>query len=219
MMLKSKFTKLFLMLGVILFSLFGVVACSDVESEKINVKILYKDDIYNMEILKGSQFNLSELSFVSNKNDAIVLYGENFEKKYDNEKLNEDVMFMVCDYNGTENLGKMYTLKEAYDKNYISVDDIKEIYNNYTNSNKKLTLDKKIELKILNDRLVVLKETNNDALLEDISIYGYYGNYNNSYVIRLSDTYNDYPEVIEELKINDVIFQYSGPSFLVWVDE
>lgn len=218
-MLKSKFTKLFLMLGVIFLSLVGVVACSNVESEKINVKILYKDDIYNMEILKGSQFNLSELSFISNKNDAIALYGENFEKKYDNENLNEDVIFMVCDYNGTETLGKMYTLKEAYDKNYISDDDIKDIYNNYTNSNKKLTLDKKIELKILNDRLVGLKETNNEALLEDISIYGYYGNYNNSYVIRLSDTYNDYPEVIEELKINDVIFQYSGPSFLVWVDE
>ena len=218
-MLKSKFTKLFLMLGVILFSLVGVVACSNVESEKINVKIIYKDNIYNMEIMKGSQFNLSELSFVSNKNDAIVLYGENFEKKYDNESLNEDVLFMVCDYNGTEIFGKMYTLKEAYDKNYISDDDIKDIYNNYTNSNKKLTLDKKIELKILNDRLVGLKETNNEALLEDISIYGYYGNYNNSYVIRLSDTYNDYPEVIEELKINDAIFQYSGPSFLVWVDE
>ncbi len=218
-MLKRKFTKLFLMLGVILFSLVGVVGCSNVESEKINVKIIYKDNIYNMEIMKGSQFNLSELSFVSNKNDAIVLYGENFEKKYDNESLNEDVLFMVCDYNGTETLGKMYTLKEAYDKNYISDDDIKDIYNNYTNSNKKLTLDKKIELKILNDRLVGLKETNNEALLEDISIYGYYGNYNNSYVIRLSDTYNDYPEVIEELKINDVIFQYSGPSFLVWVDE
>ena len=180
---------------------------------------MLKSKFTKLFLMKGSQFNLSELSFVSNKNDAIVLYGENFEKKYDNESLNEDVLFMVCDYNGTEIFGKMYTLKEAYDKNYISDDDIKDIYNNYTNSNKKLTLDKKIELKILNDRLVGLKETNNEALLEDISIYGYYGNYNNSYVIRLSDTYNDYPEVIEELKINDAIFQYSGPSFLVWVDE
>lgn len=218
-MLKSKYAKLFFMFGVIFLSLFGVVACSDVTSDKINVKILYKDDIYNMEILKGSKFNLSELSFVSNKNDVIVLYGENFEKKYDSEKLNEDVMFMVCDYNGTENLGKMYTLKEAYDINYISEDDLKGIYNYYTNSDKKLTLDKKIELKILNDWLVVLKETNNDALLEDISLYGYYGNYNNSYVIRLNDIFSDYPAVVKELKINDVIFQYSGPSLLVWVDE
>ena len=218
-MLKNKTIKLFLILGVIIFSLVGVVGCTYVESEKINVKILYRDDIYDIKILKGSQFNLSELNFVSNKNDAIVLYGENFEKKYDNESLNEDAMFMICDYNGTENLGKMYTLKEAYDKNYISDGDLKEIYNNYTNSNKKLSLEKKIELKILNDGLVALKKHQNDASLDDIFIYGYYGNYNNSYVIRLSDTLSDYPAVVKELIINDVIFQYNGPTFLVWVDE
>ena len=126
---------------------------------------------------------------------------------------------MVCDYNGTESLGKMYTLKEAYDKKYISDENIKKIYNNYTNSKKELKLDKQIELKILNDRLVTLKEINNEALLEDISIYGYYGNYNNSYVIRLIDTFNEYPAVVKELEIADVMFQYSEPSFLVWVNE
>lgn len=218
-MFEDKKIKLFLVLEVILFILVGVVGCSNVESEKINVKILYRDDIYNIEIFKGSQFDFSEINFISNKEDAIVLYGENFEMEYKNESLNQDVVFMVCDYNGTENLGKMYTLKEAYDNNYISDDDINEIYNNYTNINKNLVLEKEIELKILNDRLVAIKERNNDALLDDISIYGYYGNYNNSYVIRLSDRYNDFTTVEKELKINDVIFQYSGPSFLVWVDE
>ena len=218
-MFKNKTIKLFLMLGVIFFSLIGIVGCSNVESEKINVKILYKNEVYNIEILKGSQLNLSELSFVLNKNDAIALYGENFEKKYNNEILNENVEFMVCDYNGTESLGKMYTLKEAYDKKYISDENIKKIYNNYTNSKKELKLDKQIELKILNDRLVTLKEINNEALLEDISIYGYYGNYNNSYVIRLIDTFNEYPAVVKKLEIADVMFQYSEPSFLVWVNE
>lgn len=218
-MFKNKTIKLFLILGVILFSLVGVVGCSNVESEKINVEILYRDDIYNIEIFKGSQFDLSKINFILNKEDAIVLYGENFEMEYKNESLSQDVVFMVCDYNGTENLGKMYTLKEAYDNNYISDDDINEIYNNYTNTNKNLMIEKEIELKILNDRLVAIKERNNDAVLDDISIYGYYGNYNNSYVIRLSDRYNDFTTVEKELKINDVIFQYSGPSFLVWVDE
>ena len=218
-MFKSKTIKLFLMLGVILFSLVGVVGCSNVESEKINVKILYRDDIYNIEINKGSKFYLSEMSFVLNKEDAIVLYGDNFEKKYNNESLSRDVVFMICDYNGTENLGKTYTLEDAYDKNYIGDNDINKIYNNYTNSNNNIMLEKEIELKILNDRLVELKERNNDAVLEDISIYGYYGNYNNSYVIRLNDKYNDFTTVEKELIINDVIFQYSGPSFLVWVDE
>ena len=64
-----------------------------------------------------------------------------------------------------------------------------------------------------------LKKIFNDALLEDIFIYGYYGNFNNSYVIRLSDSFTEYPGVMMEFKINDVIFEYSGPSFLVWVDE
>ena len=218
-MFKRKKIKFFLIFGVSLFSLVGVVGCSNVESEKINVKILYRDDIYNIEIFKGSQLDLSKINFISNKEDAIVLYGENFEMEYKNESLSQDVVFMVCDYNGTENLGKMYTLKEAYDNNYINDDDINEIYNNYTNTNKNLMIEKEIELKILNDRLVAIKERNNDASLDDISIYGYYGNYNNSYVIRLSDRYNDFTTVEKELKINDVIFQYSGPSFLVWVEE
>ena len=51
-MFKSKKNKLFLILGVILFSLTGIVGCSNVESEKINVKILYKNEVYNIEILK-----------------------------------------------------------------------------------------------------------------------------------------------------------------------
>lgn len=76
-----------------------------------------------------------------------------------------------------------------------------------------------IELKILNDRLVTLKEINNKALLENISIYGYYGNYNNSHVIRLIGTFNEYHAVVKELEITNVIFQYSGPSFLVLVNE
>lgn len=207
-----------LMICFVLTIAFVIVGCNN-KSEKINVKFLYKDDIYNIGILKGSKLDVDELSFISNKKDAILLYGENFNMKYNNESLNEDISIMVCDYNGSEKIGKMYTLKEAYDKKYISKNDILNIYNNYTNHNKELVLDKKIELKILNDRLVGLKEVNNDAMLEDISIYGYYGNYNNSYVIRLTDTFTDYTDVIKELLIDDILFQYSGPSFLVWINE
>ena len=76
-----------------------------------------------------------------------------------------------------------------------------------------------MKLKILNDRLVTLKEINNKAVLENISIYGYYGNYNNSHVIRLIDTFNEYPAAVKELEITNVIFQYSGSSFLVLVNE
>lgn len=210
--------KKIIMMCVILFLTFMTVGWNS-KNVKINVKFLYKDNIYNVGILKGSKLSVDELDFISNKKDAVLLYGENFNMTYNNESLNEDISIMVCDYNGTEKLGKMYTLKEAYDKKYISKNDILNIYNNHTKSNKELILDKITELKILNDRLVGLKKRYNDAMLEDISIYGYYGNYNNSYVIRLIDVFNDYPAVMRELRIDDIVFQYSGPIFLVWINE
>ena len=197
---------------------FTMVGCNN-ESEKIKVEILYKDEIYNINVLKGSKINYDELNFITNKNDILLLYGENFEMKYDNKILNEDITMMACDYNGSEKIGKIYTLKDAYEANYINKNDLKDIYNNYINYNEELILDKKVELKILNDRLAFLKENKKDARLEDVSVYGYYGNYDNSYVIRLSDIFSDYPEVIQELKIDDIVFEYSGPSFLVWVNE
>lgn len=186
---------------------------------KINVKLKYKNDTYNVNIIKGSKLNVNELNFINNKEDAILYYGDKFQTKYNNECLESDITMMVCDYNGSENLGKLYSLQDAYQEKYLTENDIRDIYNNYKDSSKKLVLSKEIELKILNDRLAIFKNTYKDAKLEDISIYGYYGNFNNSYVIRLNDSFNDYSQNIKELKINDVVFEYSGPTFLVWVSE
>jgi hypothetical protein len=187
------------------------------EKEKINIQILYKNDTYDVEITKGTKLDIAELDFVSNKSDAFLLYGENFDTKYNNEVLTEDTVFLACDYSGTELLGTFYTLQDAYTQGIISDGDLQDVYNNYTTPNKP-KLDKQVELKILNDSLVELRYRNTEASLEDVSIYGYYGNYNNVYVIRLDDTFTNYPTVDKELKIGNVTFEYSGPSFLVWVD-
>jgi hypothetical protein len=187
------------------------------EKEKINIQILYKNDTYDVEITKGTKLDIAELDFVSNKSDAFLLYGENFDTKYNNEVLTEDTVFLACDYSGTELLGTFYTLQDAYTQGIISDGDLQDVYNNYITPNKP-KLDKQVELKILNDSLVELRYRNTEASLEDVSIYGYYGNYNNVYVIRLDDTFTNYPTVDKELKIGNVTFEYSGPSFLVWVD-
>ena len=211
---RTKF-RLFLLLCVIIFTFAAAAGCF--EKEKINVKILYNDDTYDVEITKGTKLDIAELDFVSNKSSAFLLYGENFDTKYNNEVLNEDVTFLACDYSGTELLGTFYTLQDAYTQGIISDGDLQNVYNNYTTPNKP-KLDKQVELKILNDRLVNLKCRETEASLEDVSIYGYYGNYNNAYVIRLSDKFKNHPDVDEELKIGNVTFEYSGPPFLVWVD-
>ena len=124
----------------------------EIIKEKINVKILYNDDTYDVEITKGTKLDISELDFVSNKSSAFLLYGENFDTKYNNETLNEDVTFLACDYSGTELLGTFYTLQDAYTQGIISDGDLQDVYNNYTTSNEP-KLDKQVELKILNDSL------------------------------------------------------------------
>lgn len=185
----------------------------------INIEFLYNDEIYDIKIRKGSKIHEKNLNFVTNKNDIMLFYGENYEKKYCNEVLNEDVKMLVCDFNGSKEQGELYTLSEAYKKHYITKNDLIDIKNNYTNSDIKLVLDKIIELQILNDSLLGLKKTIKDAKMEDIYIFGYYGNFNNSYVIRVSDTFSDYPGVMEELNIDDILFEYSGPVFLVWINK
>lgn len=56
-------------------------------------------------------------------------------------------------------------------------------------------------------------------MLKDISVYWYYGNYNNSYIIRLVNIFTEYPDVIKELQTYDIVFKYSGTSFLFCIDE
>ena len=201
--------KIFMMCLIFITAIL-ILGCNNA---KINVKLKYKNDTYNVDITKGSKFNINELNFINNKEDVILFYGDKFQTKYNNECLESDITMMVCDYNGSEKLGKLYSLQDAYQEKYLTENDIRDIYNNYKDSTKKLVLSKEIELKILNDRLANFKNTYKDAKLEDISIYGYYGNFNNSYVVRLNDSFNDYSQDIKELKINDVVFEYSGLHF------
>ena len=215
-MLKNKTTfRIVLLLCVVIFMIGAVSGCF--EEEKINVQILYKDGTHDVEILKGTKLDIAELDFISNKSDTFLLYGENFDTKYNNEILTKDTVFLACDYNGTELLGTFYTLQDAYTQGIISDGDLQDVCNNCITPNKP-KLDKQVELKILNDRLVNLKSRETEASFEDVSIYGYYGNYNNAYVIRLSDKFTDHPDVDKELKVGNVTFGYSGAPFLVWID-
>ncbi len=206
------------MMCFILVLLFVFIGCNTgEETPKDKQENAIDEKINNIKLTKGSSINYEELNFISNKNDLILLYGDNYKTKYANESLNTDTSLIACDYNSAENLGKMYTLKEAYEQNYISKNDLMDIYNNYINYNEKLTLDKEVELKILNDSLVSLKTYKETAKLEDVFIYGYYDKYNNAYIVRLTNTFKYSSAVVKELKIDDIVFEYSDSAFLVWL--
>lgn len=218
--MKKALLIMLLSFSTILFTGCELDTISHEKDEMINIEFVYNDEVYVEKAPKGSKLEIDALSFIENKNDIMLFYGKNYENKYNNEILNEDIKMLICDFNGSKKIGKFYTLKEAYDKNYITKNDLVDIKKNYINSkNINLMLDKIIELMIINDRLIALRETQKEATMEDITVFGYYGNYNNVYVIRLCDVFSNYPAVIEEFKIDDIFFEYSGPAFLAWINE
>ena len=117
-----------------------------------------------------------------------------------------------------EEIGILCTLEEAYAEKYISKEDLINLHDNIEN-NVKFELNKDIEGKILNDYLIQVRKYYENATINDVSIYGYYGHYNNLYVVRLDNVFVRYLDVIEELNIDGIKFYYTGPSYLVWINE
>ena len=117
-----------------------------------------------------------------------------------------------------EKIGILCTLEEAYAKKYISKEDLINLHDNIEN-NVKFELNQDIEGKILNDYLIQVRKYFENATINDVSIYGYYGHYNNLYVVRLDNAFVEYPASIEELDIDGIKFYYTGPSYLVWINE
>lgn len=115
-------------------------------------------------------------------------------------------------------IGILFTLKEAYKKKYINKNDLLDLHDNIENR-VKFELDEDIEQKILNDYLINVRKYFADATIDDVSIYDYYGHYNNLYVVRLDNVFVLYSALMEELNIDGVVFSYSGPVYMVWLEE
>ena len=175
---------------------------------------------YEILVYKGGAFyTLYEAYYTSKVLDIIDI---NYIYKVYNK---------IEDNNNTENIDTnddeikrietLFTLEEAYKKKYISKNDLLDLHDNIENR-VKFELDEDIEQKILNDYLINVKKNfadATDATIDDVSIYGYYGHYNNLYVVRLDNVFVRYPDVIEELDIDGVVFSYSGPVYMVWLEE
>ena len=114
-----------------------------------------------------------------------------------------------------KNLGKLYTLEEAYDLNLITKDDLKSIayYFNKVESSDFVPKPKKPESISKRNERLIKKTYLRDELKEprlsikNVHIYEYYGTYNGCIALRITDSYNRYDyNIHEEYVIGGVSF-------------
>lgn len=115
-----------------------------------------------------------------------------------------------------KNLGKLYTLEEAYDLNLITKDDLKNIayyFNKVESSGFVPKLKNPESISKKNERLIkktylrdVLKEPR--LSIKKVHIYEYYGTYNGCIALRITDSYNRYDYNIHEEYIIDGVSFY-----------
>jgi len=114
-----------------------------------------------------------------------------------------------------KNIGKIYGLKEAYELNYLTKEDLKSIayyYNGFDDSGFTPKPKNPKSISKRNEKLIkkayLYDELKNPKLgIKKISIYKYYGTYNGCIVIGVTDTYNCYDYYFyDEYIIGDVSF-------------
>ena len=103
-------------------------------------------------------------------------------------------------------------IQDAYESNKISIKQLQEIatiFNEHKGVNK--NIDNSPLLLIKERRLSQLKKRHEEATIDDI-ILQIYWNYETKYIITITDTFTDFPAVIEELCIDGITISYSGPK-------
>ena len=140
-MFKNKTIKLFLIFGVILFSLVGVVGCSDKES-KINVDFIIDGKSHLIEIDKGTSISKDMIPLSIDEEVVGLYFDENMENEYDGKVLNEDfIIYVKTDVKINDDIIKK--MKSKYVSEYLlkynenaSIDEvhIDKFYGVYNNA-------------------------------------------------------------------------------------
>lgn len=210
--------KLFV-LSLCLFYLICLTGCSNT----VKIEFIIDGESKFVETNKGSTINDSIVP-ISNKEKPVALfYDESFSNIYNNEIINEDTKLYVRKFDGSIQFGAFCTLEEAYSNNLLTIENVQTINDNYNNKVKINDMDIITERKIKNDYLYKLLNSSNyddgDITLSDIEIMGYYGSFNEYFILRLKDKKAQYPSVIDIINIDYIIFEYTGPNFVVWSEK
>lgn len=129
----------------------------------------------------------------------------------------------ICGCKKNENKNDFYTLQEAYTKNLLTVEDLKNIAS-YHNNGKQV--ENNLNEEVINEikKIAAYKVQNDelnpviDAKAEDFIITKYYGTYNKSVVFMINNPYFESPAedlgIIES--IANIDFYYSSTD-RIWV--
>lgn len=204
----------------------GISACANHEKPTEGVTVPADETAEAIESLKKQIAELQTLiknltDKYTEDNEALT---EQIKKLQEENKKLSDRLNMLEHQNA---YGYFYTLQEAYDKGLLENGDLVQIAD-YANQNLQFTeeLNSSILNKIKVDMASELRNRETgpikDAIVEEIYLISYYGEYNGSYVIILGNNYEIYPTEpinnrieIDGVKIN--ITKYE--PFRVWVEK
>lgn len=112
-------------------------------------------------------------------------------------------------------------IKDAYEFNKINKEQLQEIadiLNGYKTPNQNTEDGHLLAIKV--NALEELKKSYDEATLADINVNIYWRN-GSSYVIKINDSFTEYPAVEDEITIDGITITYSGPKpmFVVITNE
>lgn len=128
-------------------------------------------------------------------------------------------------------MGKLYTLQGAFDRGFITENDLKSIayYNNggRENNEDKIaedftpqplnpeTIPADIQRYVKSDYVYYNEKLENTEDISKVKINRYYGNYNGAYVLTLCGPFG-YAAVINDFSVGGYNFYYTQEEFMVW---
>lgn len=117
-----------------------------------------------------------------------------------------------------QKVGTFYGLREAYEKDFLTITDLKTIKSKMADND--LTLDESIGEVIKKDYLFIKNEHQDRktslTTYEDVFIHKYYGAYDESYVIVIAERHTEYITIAIQEEIGGILFEYGLPPITVW---
>ena len=105
-----------------------------------------------------------------------------------------------------------YEIEDAFNSGLLNSDELQEIADVFNGIKQpEYIYNRGYEIAVQKKHLESLINNGSDARIEDIDVSFYFDN-KNGYVVRVRDEFTDYPDVIKEIIIDNIVITYSGPK-------